>query len=299
MTVPPLASAGAVTTRTKRRERPAEPCAEPAAGASADDDAEVLADPAAAGERAVDSVIPRIGLILDTFTLEETELGLSELARRVGLPKTSAHRLAEQLVGVGMLERTRCGYRLGPRLFELGQRVPHHRVLRDAALPFMEDLFVATHEAIHLAVPQRGRVFYLERIAGHRSTTTPSRVGGENPMHSTATGKIMLAFSDDRFVQQVVDHGLARITRYTVVVPQLLREQLERARVDGVSIEREETRLGYTSVAAPLFGLGRRVVGALAVTGPTSRTEPDSIASSVRTAALSLSRVLASTGFTR
>jgi DNA-binding IclR family transcriptional regulator len=75
------------------------------------------------------------------------------LAERTGLPKPTAHRLLAELVAWGGLERTGRGYRLGMSLFVLGQRVPRHRELREAALPYLEDLYETTHENVHLAVP--------------------------------------------------------------------------------------------------------------------------------------------------
>jgi DNA-binding IclR family transcriptional regulator len=83
-------------------------------------------------------------------------LTLSELVACTGLPKTTVHRMALELVALGALERRNGGYALGPRLFELGQLVPRHRALRDVALPYMHDLYEVTRETVQLAVPCLG-----------------------------------------------------------------------------------------------------------------------------------------------
>src|SRR6056297_1045875 len=111
--------------------------------------------PAPAGRRgAADadaaSIVHRAAVVLDAFGAKRAVMGLSELSRRSGLPKPTVHRLAGQLVEVGFLERQGTSYRLGVRLFELGLRVPRSRVLRDAALPFLEDLYVTSRETVHL-----------------------------------------------------------------------------------------------------------------------------------------------------
>src|SRR6266516_5207327 len=98
------------------------------------------------------SVLARGLRLLDAFGSGDTTLTLTELAERTGLPKPTAYRLLSQLVAWGGLERDGCAYRIGMKLFVLGQRVPLQRRLRDAALPYLEDLYEATHENIHLSV---------------------------------------------------------------------------------------------------------------------------------------------------
>ena len=104
-------------------------------------------------------------------------LTLAEFARRTGVPKPTVHRLVGDLVDLGVLERADGGYRLGMWMFELGQLVPRQRELREAALPFLQDLYEAAHETAHLAVLQDTQVLYVEKITGHRRTRTGSRIG--------------------------------------------------------------------------------------------------------------------------
>ena len=122
-------------------------------------------------------------------------LSVSELARRSGLPKSTTHRLVGELCRLGLLESTRDGIRLGFRLFELGELVPRHRGLRDAALPFMEDLMEATHQRVHLAVLEGVEVVYVQILGSRSGMAMPSRIGGRLPAHATGVGKAILAFS--------------------------------------------------------------------------------------------------------
>ena len=147
------------------------------------------------------SVLGKARLILDAFG---SDLSLSELARRSGVAKASVHRLAGELVEWGLLERAGTNYRLGLRLFELGQMVPRQRILRDAALPYMEDLLVVTQETVHFAVRDGIDVLYIEKIIGHRGLRQQSRVAGRLPLYCTATGKMILAFSPQPILDEVI-----------------------------------------------------------------------------------------------
>jgi IclR family acetate operon transcriptional repressor len=239
------------------------------------------------------SVLSKIDRILGSFDAEHPTINLAGLARSTALPKSTLHRLVGALVESGMLERENGHFQLGLRLFELGQLVPRQRAFRDAALPFMEDLFEATHETVHLGVPDGVEILYVEKIAGHRAVRSPSRVAGRMPLYCTAIGKAVLAFSPPALLDQVIGAGLAPRTPYTIVTPQLLRQSVADVARAGVAFDREEALLGLGCAAAPVFGPNQRLVGALSISGSTSRVEPDRMASAVKTASLSLSRVLA------
>ncbi len=190
----------------------------------------------------------------------------------MGVAKATVHRLAGELVEWGgLLERAGTKYRLGLRLFELGQLVPRQRILRDAALPYMEDLLLATQETVHFAVRDGIDVLYIEKIIGHRGLNQQSRVAGRLPLYCTATGKIILAFSPQSVFDEVVEQGFTALTSRTTMSVSVLRQQTERMRKEQLAVEVEETRLGYMSVAVPVFSGPRTLAGALSVTAPTAR----------------------------
>lgn len=219
------------------------------------------------------SVLGKTRLILEAFHLDDDELALSELSRRTGISKASVHRLAQELVEWGMLERAAAGYRLGMRAFELGSRVPRFRLLRDTFRPYMENLHFAWKESVHLAVLDGLEVLFLEKIAAGPRSARPSRIAGRMPLHCTATGKVLLAFSPPRLFEEVVARPLERLTPATNVLPAILLEQLRRARENGYATETEETAIGYCSVAVPLFGDSGLLLGALSITAPAFRAQ--------------------------
>jgi len=241
------------------------------------------------------SVLGKARVILEAFDVEDDAVSLSELVRRTGIAKATVHRLAQELLTWGLLERRGSKYGLGLRLFELGQRVPRQRILREAVRPYMEDLFQATKEAVHLAVLDGVEVFYLEKVSGHHQVRRPSRIAGRMPLHCTATGKAILAYSPRGLLDAVVEVGLPRVTRNTMVTPQRLVADLERVRHRGYSVEQEETKLGYLSVAAPLFGGGGSLVAAISVTGPVIRSNVDRLAGVLVPAARTITKRLRET----
>ncbi|WP_436698657.1 IclR family transcriptional regulator [Nocardioides sp. BYT-33-1] len=219
------------------------------------------------------SVVSKVRMILEAFTIEDDQLSLSELARRTGVAKASVHRLAQELLDWGMLERAGLEYRLGMRAFELGSRVPRFRVLRDCVRPHMEQLHRATGEVVHLAVLDGAEVLYLEKVSSSAESAKPSRIAGRMPLHSTASGKVLLAHAPSALFDELVEQGLPRVSAATLVAPGMLADQLGQVRERGYAVEHEETTVGYSSVAVPLYGGSGLVLGALSLTVPSLRAD--------------------------
>jgi DNA-binding IclR family transcriptional regulator len=243
------------------------------------------------------SVLGRALSLLTAYRAGDAELSLSELARRTGLAKPTVHRMLRELAEWDLVERTPTGLRLGMRLFELGQLVPRQRGLREAAAPFLADLFEATHETVHLAVldvPNGGQpeVVYLHKLDPTSGPRIPSRIGGRMPTHCTGVGKALLAFSPRPVLQQVLAAGLTRRTPRTVVLPGLLNRELSRIRELGVAEEHEESALGIACVAAPVLDETGYAVAAISITGWAHRLDTGRFAPAVRTTANSVSRAL-------
>jgi IclR family transcriptional regulator, acetate operon repressor len=244
------------------------------------------------------SVGDRLLLILDTVAAAPGEVGLSELARLTGLKKATVHRLASDLVGKRMLERGTYGYRLGLHLFELGQRVPVSRRLRDTALPVMSDLLQATSEIVQLGMLDGADVVYVEKLTGPHSIDAPSAVGSRLPAYCSGLGKAILAFSPDEVVDEVLAAPMPARTSTTITSADRLRRELARVRETGVAYDREEGNRGIVCVAAPIVArkyAGRpedTAIAAVSITGPSTRLQLIRFEAAVRTAALSISRTL-------
>ncbi|MBC2641019.1 MULTISPECIES: IclR family transcriptional regulator [unclassified Rhodococcus (in: high G+C Gram-positive bacteria)] len=238
------------------------------------------------------TVLGKVMSVLHAFTVDDSAVSLAELCRRTSIPKGTLHRVLADMVAVRMLDRTDAGYRLGGSLFELGMRASVERSLLEVAIPFMEDLYVRTHETVHLGVLDGTEVVYLSKIGGHRQASAPSRIGGRMPVHCTAIGKVLVAHADNALQEQVLAAPLPRYTPRTIVLPGPLRTQLDRIATEGVAYEYEESATGIVCVAAPVRD-GENVVAAISVTGPSHRFRPEAHTSSVRTAAEGIGVTLA------
>ncbi|MGI8768819.1 MAG: IclR family transcriptional regulator [Propionibacteriaceae bacterium] len=238
------------------------------------------------------TVLGKAVLLLRAFAPDDGGLSLAELTRRTGLAKGTVHRVAGDLVGARLLDRSEDGYHLGRQLFELGMRASVERTLLEVATPFLEDLYELTHETVHLGVRDELDVVYVAKIGGHRQAVAPSRVGGRQPLHCTAIGKALLAHAPADVFTAVLTRGLDRRTPRTVTGAGLLRTQLDRVAENGVSFEFEEAAVGLVCVGSPIFGAGGAAVAALSVTGPVTRFRPQVHANAVRAAAAGLSAVL-------
>ena len=220
------------------------------------------------------SVLVRVFTLLDCFNAEDTELTLAELASRTMIPKPTVHRLAKVLVEQQLLKRTATGFALGLRLFELGELVSDRRDLRDASLPFLEELFEQTHETIHLGVLEGTEVLYFVKIVGYHAFPLPTRTGGRWPAYASALGKVLMAFGTSDPLRCLPASGLKPLTPYTITDPGRLLRELATVRRAGIAIESQESVLGNACVAAPIFDSGRHPVAAVSVSGPPMRLRP-------------------------
>ncbi|MGE0881005.1 MAG: IclR family transcriptional regulator [Acidimicrobiia bacterium] len=246
-----------------------------------------------AGKRPGIEVLNRAVDVLAAFTEGPgASLSLAELARRTRLPKPTLHRLLGALEVVRLVERTSSGFQLGIRLFELGEHVPRKQKLREAALPFLQDLFEASHDTVHLAVLEGTDVVYLERIRGHKQLKIASRVGGRQPAYCTGVGKALLAFNPESAIK-ALSMPLVPRTPYTITDPQLFAEELGRIRASGIAYDREENAIGIVCVAAPIMA-DDRAVGAISLSGPP-RADIERYEPAVKAAALGIRRTVAST----
>jgi IclR family transcriptional regulator, acetate operon repressor len=238
-----------------------------------------------------DSVLGRAFRVLAAFD-STGELTLDALVSRTGLPRSTAHRVVSQLTQERALERSDHGWRLGTRMFELGQLVAREQRLRERSLAYMQDLFAATGETVQLAVADGDEVLYVEIISGHRKVPSPSRRGGRMPLHCTALGKALLAFSADggRAFLAAAPRLEARTAR-TITDLEVLRRELHAVRADQLAYDREEAADGLQCVGAPILGGGGAATAALSVSMPVGgRLSPAEVAPAVRTVARALSR---------
>ncbi|MBL1099994.1 IclR family transcriptional regulator [Streptomyces sp. 205] len=232
--------------------------------------------------------------VLDAFDATHRSLSLTALARRAGLPLATAHRLVASLTRWGALERDTTGaYHIGLRLWEVATLSPRGVGVREAGLPFMEDLYEATHENVQLAVRDGLDVVYVELISGRSAVRVRTRVGGRLPLHATGVGLVLLAYGPARLLERVCARPMRRFTEFTIQDPARLRAALAEVRRTGVAVSDRQITVDGLSVAAPVRGPGGEVVASLSVVVPVAEGRAPALVPAVRVAAQGISRTLA------
>lgn len=236
------------------------------------------------------TVAGRVIAVLASFDEHHRRLALTDIARRARIPLSTAHRLVGDLVAHGALERDGRDYVIGRRMWDLGLLAPVQTDLREAASPFLHDIYAARLATVHLAIRDDTEALYLERLSGRASVAIVSTVGSTLPMHATAVGKVLLAHAPDDVRQRVLAN-LVPVTPRTVTQPRVLLGQLERVRRDGFATTEEEMSLGACSIAVPIRRRDE-VVAAIGVVVPALKGDRGRLVAALQVAARGIGRQL-------
>jgi DNA-binding IclR family transcriptional regulator len=235
-------------------------------------------------------VLSRAATILRAFTEDEPELDLTALCQRSTLPRSTTHRLATELVELGLLDRRNGRYSIGTGLWEIGELSAVSLTLREVALPHLLSLYTATGENVHLAILAGYEALYVARLAGTASVPTLSRMGGRLPLHTTGVGRAMLSTRDEAWLSQYFAMPRERETIHSVTDEAALRADLERSRDRGYTVTQQEMTLGNVSIAAALPPIAGHAPAAVGVVTHLNRGDEGRIAPLVMRAAADISR---------
>jgi DNA-binding IclR family transcriptional regulator len=213
--------------------------------------------------------------ILESFEDGAEVRGVSELAVRLGVHRSTALRLVGTLEARGFLERVvgRDVYRLGHRVGRLGLIASRHRDLVDAARRPMEELAASTGETVTLAIRDGDEAATIAQLDARYVVTIKNWIGRRTLLHCTSDGKVLLAFGSER----VPSGSLRRVTERTVRTKAELDRQLEEVRNTGWATALGELEEGLNGVAAPVLDGARRCHGALGVSGPSYRVSEEAL----------------------
>ncbi|EME19424.1 IclR family transcriptional regulator [Rhodococcus qingshengii] len=238
------------------------------------------------------SMIERMTLILDAFDGRAARLTLEEIVCRTQLPRSTVHRILDQLVKLDWVEHASFGYNLGRRARGLGGSDDGHSQTREAAAPLLHELHLKTGMVVHLSVLDGRDIIYLDKVGGRFAAAIPSRVGGRARAHSTAGGKAMLAWIDPERVDALFSATLPRCTENTIAEIGVLHQELNRIRQRrGLAFERGESARGLACVAAAIRGHDDPV-GSIALCGDIRTAQLERVAPLVIDATREISRSL-------
>ena len=211
--------------------------------------------------------------LIKTFSDAEYEIGISELSKRLHLPKSSVHRLASTLADSGMLEQNEetGKYRLGLVMFELGSLVRRKMDFSSTAKPELMTLREKTGETVHMTVMGATSVIYINTLESTKSIRMTLDVGMRKPAYCTAEGKVLLAFKSSEVVDAIISFGLPERTPKTITDPVVFQKELASVRNRGYAIDDEECEVGMRCIAAPVRDHSGNVIAAISVAGPSQR----------------------------
>ena len=220
------------------------------------------------------STVRNAARLLKVFRSREADLGVSELARRLGLGKSTVHRMLTTLVAEGLIEQNprTGGYRLGIVMFELGEAVRVHMDLHAAAGPVLGELRAQTGESSQVGVLDGHEVVYVDRLESTHSLRLFTETGRRVPVHCTSSGKVLLAYLPETRRHAVLRAApLTALTPHTITDLERLAAELARVRRRGWAEAINEREIGVASIAAPVRDITGEVVAAISIGVPLAR----------------------------
>ncbi len=208
--------------------------------------------------------------ILEVMSRSNGSVRVKELSETIGVSKSTIHRFLSTLEHKDLVEQVEQNgkYRLSMKLFELGNSILHSLDLHSRSLPILEELNKNIDETIHLVIYDRGDAVFINKVVNNPTMITYSYVGKRVHAHCIASGKVLLAYLSPAELKWVIkEKGLAVYTPNTISELEVLQEQLERIREEGLGYCFEEYLPGINGVAAPIYNHLGQVVAAVSVSG--------------------------------
>jgi DNA-binding IclR family transcriptional regulator len=211
--------------------------------------------------------------LLGSFSGEEDELGITTLATRLRLAKSTVHRLATTLTSSRFLEQnSETGkYRLGLALFELGALVRRRMDVANEARPKLRELLEKTGETVQLGIVDHFSVLYVYEMESRRAIRMAAAVGARAPLHCTAVGKVLLASQPQDYVKQVLDLGLTSYTPKTITRREGVLAMLAEVSARDYATDDEESEIGLRAIASPVRNHTGTVIAAVGMAAPVQR----------------------------
>lgn len=213
--------------------------------------------------------------ILEEIKTIEAGYKLADLARKVGLPKATVYRILNTLESRGYLDRATDGsYRLAKKLFDLQRTVPLEQILHRVAQPVMERLVANCKETVNLGILDAGEVVVINTVESPQAVRMSSKIGNRRYLHSTAIGKVMLAWMPEKEAQRLLRmKGTPKLTDATLTSKAAVLEELSRVREQGWALDNQENEIEGRCIGAPVTGPGGQVIAAVSISGPEFRMD--------------------------
>lgn len=211
--------------------------------------------------------------ILKTFSMDQPELRVTDIADELNIAKSTAHRLLTTMASEGFVFKDPRSnhYSLGVSVLSLTNIVHSQLQTLEDATPILNALTEVTGESSHLAILEGFEVIYLQKIESEYAAKTATHVGRRNPVHCTSTGQAILAFEKEEVINELLSRTLNKFTGRTIINSEKLRNRLKDIKQAGYVVNNEEFEKGIVSIGAPIFNVKDEVIASVNITGPITR----------------------------
>jgi DNA-binding IclR family transcriptional regulator len=214
--------------------------------------------------------VSRALAILELLAQSKRGLTLSDISRKLALPKSSVHVLVRTLELIGYLKNNRISkkYHFGLKLISLSNTALENLDLREQARPFLQDLMLKTGLTVHMAILEGAEAVIIEKVEALGMLRLATWVGRRLDANSSSLGKTLLAFDPDLDMsQRLIGRAYARHNRNTITSPDKLARELKRIRELGYAFDDEEGEIGFRCIGSPIYDAANKVIAAVSVAG--------------------------------
>lgn len=216
--------------------------------------------------------------ILETLSDYNEGLGVTEISDRIGLHKSTVHRLLGTLIYKGYVTQDSESnkYKITLKLFELGNKKVEDLDILTVSKPYTKELMGKVNEVVHFVIREGNNIVYIDKVEADNTIRMASTIGRRSPLYCTAVGKAILAQLSDKEVEKIWNSSkIEKLTEFTITDLKEMKEELEKVRQKGYAIDNEENELGVRCAGAPVFNRFGKVEGAISISGPTIRITED------------------------
>ena len=228
--------------------------------------------------------------ILEYFTEQKPDWGVTELANEIGSNKSTIYRFLSDMQQVGILDKhpETEKYSLGLKLFELGSRVKLKAALVEKTHPVLELVANDIKETVHIAVLKNNKVFYVDKVESPLGLKISSQIGSNNPLHATALGKVLMTYQPEvkrqKILHQIFEEShIPTFTENTITDKASMVKELEQIKKKGYALDKEEFEIGLICLAIPIYNENGEVVASLSASGPANRFKKEELTNYVST----------------
>lgn len=239
-----------------------------------------------------ESVTSRVVRVLSSFDADTPSLSVSDIARRANLPVATAHRIVGELVEHRLLERNGTRITIGVRLWEIGSRGSHTLSLREAAMPFLEDLNAAIQQHTQMGILDGKEVLFVERLSARGSTLNITKIAGRLPVHACSSGLVLMAYAPQHQQDELLAGTLGRYTPATVTDPDKLRRMLAQVRHQRFAVASGLITSFSMGIAVPIQDENGKVIAALSAVLPIGYENPQALVPALTAASRGITRAM-------